>query len=104
MAGTCKRSGATNRRTVEITRHAMQRLEERVKSFAGYRSWQNLVNSARYEGRGEQNMTDNEYDWYLTHITHLHRSSQVRMLDGFAYIFMGNKGHARTLVTVIAVA
>ena len=53
MARTCTRSGATNRRTVEITRHAMQRLEERVKSFAGYRSWQNLVNTARYEGRGE---------------------------------------------------
>lgn len=104
MAGTCTRSEATNRRTVEITRHAMQRLEERVKSFAGYRSWQNLVNTARYEGRGEQNMTDEEYDWYLAHITHLHRSSQVRMMDGFAYIFMGNKGHARTLVTVIAVA
>ena len=67
MARTCTRSGATNRRTVEITRHAMQRLEERVKSFAGYRSGQNLVNTARYEGRGEQNMTDEEYDWYLTH-------------------------------------
>ena len=104
MARTVKKNGVAQRRTVEITNHAMQRLEERVKSFAGYRSWQNLVNTARYEGRGEQNMTDDEYEWYCTHITHLHRSSQVRMLGGFAYIFMGNKGHARTLVTVISVA
>lgn len=49
-------------------------------------------------------MTDAEYEWYQTHIKHLHPSSQVRILDGFAYLFMGNKGHARTLVTVIAVA
>lgn len=49
-------------------------------------------------------MTDAEYQWYTTHIKHLHKSSEVRILNGFAYLFMGNRGHARTLVTVIAVA
>jgi len=49
-------------------------------------------------------MTDEEFDWCTTHIHHLYKSSQVRIMDGFAYLFMGNKGHARTLVTVIAVA
>ncbi len=49
-------------------------------------------------------MTDAEYEWYITHITHLYSSSQVRIMNGFAFLFMGNKGHARTLVTVIAVA
>ena len=90
--------------SLEITRHAMQRLEERVKSFAGYRSWEHLVKTARYEGKNDYTMTDTEYEWCSTHINHLHKSSQVRLLDGFAYIFMGNKGHARTLVTVISMA
>ncbi|SDB28886.1 hypothetical protein SAMN02910317_01412 [Ruminococcaceae bacterium FB2012] len=49
-------------------------------------------------------MTDAEYEWYITHITHLNSSSQVRIMNGFAFLFMGNSGHARTLVTVIAVA
>jgi hypothetical protein len=31
-------------------------------------------------------MTDAEYQWFTTHIKHLHRSSQVRILDGFAYL------------------
>ncbi len=82
----------------------MSRLVDRVRSHDGYRSWQHMVKTARYEGRSESDMTDAEYEWYQTHIKHLHPSSQVRILDGFAYLFMGNKGHARTLVTVIAVA
>ena len=49
-------------------------------------------------------MTDAEYEWCLTHIKRLYRSSQVRILNGFAFLFTGNKGHARTLVTVIAVS
>ena len=88
--------------SLEITRHAMQRLKERVKTFSGYRSWQHLVKTARYEGRSDCTMSDEEYTWCSTHIKRLYKSSQVRLLDGFAYIFMGNKGHVRTLVTVIA--
>ena len=91
-------------KSVAITRHAMQRLEERVINYDGFRSWQHLVKTARYEGRSEVNMTDAEYDWYIKHITHLYNTSQVRIMNGFAFLFMGNKGHARTLVTVIAVA
>lgn len=88
---------------IEISQHAMQRLTERVTTFEGYRSWQHLVKTARYEGRDERTMTDEEYKWFSTHISHLYKSSKVRIFDGFLYLFMGNKGHARTLVTVIAV-
>ena len=90
-------------KSVEITKHAMQRLEERVITFDGFRSWQHMVNTARYEGRSVCNMTDAEYQWYKANIKHFHNSSQIRILNGFAFLFMGNKGHARTLVTVIAV-
>ena len=88
---------------VEITLHAMQRLQERVGSYDGYKSWQHLVKTARYQGRDEQTMTEYEYEWCSTNIKRLYRHSQVRMLDGYAFLFMGNKGHARTLVTVITV-
>ena len=89
---------------IEITNHAMKRLEERVQTHDGFKSWKHMVKTARYEGRSAVNMTDAEYEWYITHIPHLYNSSQVRIMNGFAFLFMGNKGHARTLVTVIAVA
>lgn len=89
---------------IEITHHAMQRLEERVQTHDGFRSWKHMVKTARYQGRSEVDMTDAEYEWYTKHITHLYNTSQVRMMNGFAFLFKGNKGHARTLVTVIAVA
>lgn len=94
----------TLRKPIEITRHAMQRLEERVITHDGFKSWQHMVRTARYEGRSEMNMTNAEYEWYRTHVNHLYSSSQVRILNGFAFLFMGNKGHARTLVTVLTVA
>lgn len=91
-------------RHVEITQHAMQRLQERVVFCNGYRSWQHMVRTARYEGRNESMMTDSEYEWFTNNIQHLSNSSQVRLLDGFAFIFKGDKGHARTLVTLIQAA
>lgn len=90
------------RKKIIITKHAMQRLNERVKSRAGYQSWAHFVSTARYNGRTDLTMTSEEYEWYLKNIRNLFRSSQVRVWNGFAFIFMGNKGHARTLVTVIA--
>lgn len=91
-------------KSILITRHARQRLEERVVTYDGFKNWHHMVKKARYEGRSEINMTDEEYKWYSSHIPHLYNSSQVRIMNGFAFLFMGNKGHARTLVTVIPVA
>lgn len=85
---------------VEITEHAMERLLERVKSHGGYRSWQHMVKEARYNGKPVSLMTDEEYRQCLKQVKHMCNSSQVRLLDGFFFIFRGNKGHARTLVTV----
>ena len=89
---------------IEITRHTWQRIEERVVNHDGFKDWQHMVKKARYEGRSVINMTDEEYKWYSTHISHLYNSSKVRIMNGFAFLFMGNKGYARTLVTVIPVA
>ena len=60
-----------HRGQIKITKHAMDRLKERVKSFIGYRSWEHLVKTARYEGRNDETMSDEEYTWCSTHINHL---------------------------------
>ena len=93
-----------NTKSVTITQHAMLRLKERVGTFAGFHSWEHLVRTARYRGKSATNMSDSEYEWVVSHVGHLTNSSKVRLMNGFAFLFMGNKGHARTLVTVIAMA
>jgi hypothetical protein len=90
-------------RVVHITEHAMQRLQERVVTHDGFRNWKQLVKKARYEGEILYGFTDEEYKWYEENISGLFNSSQVRLMNGFAFLFMGNHGHARTLVTVIKV-
>ena len=89
------------RKRVNITKHAMQRLKERVGSFEGYRSWQDLVQTARYKGTDQNDMPDVERKWCETNLHHLRKTVRVHSLNGYAFIFKGNKGHARTLITVI---
>ena len=86
---------------IKITNHAKQRLKERVATYKGYRSWEHLVRTARYSGKSEKTMNEAEYEWCATHLLSLYSSSKVRLWNGFVFLFMGNKGHARTLVTVI---
>lgn len=91
-------------RTVHITEHAMQRLRERVITHEGFRGWKQMVKKARYYGEIVCDFDDEEYHWYKENISGLFSSSQVRLMNGFAFLFMGDNGHARTLVTVIKVA
>ena len=90
-------------RTIHITEHAMQRLRERVITHEGFRGWKQMVKKARYYGKVLQDFTDEEYQWVKDNIHGL-SPSHIRLMNGFAFIFMGDNGHARTLVTVIKVA
>ncbi|SFB66543.1 hypothetical protein SAMN02910406_00092 [Ruminococcus albus] len=49
-------------------------------------------------------MDDTEIQWCRKKTHDLTSSAQIRIMNGFAFLFMGNNGHARTLVTVIKVA
>lgn len=62
-----------------------------------------MVKKARYYGKIIHDFDSEEYQWYKENISGLFSSSQVRLMDGFAFLFMGDNGHARTLVTVIKV-
>ena len=86
---------------IKITAHAKLRLKERIGSYTGYKNWNALVKAARYKGRTGRDLTSDEQTWCASHIKRLHSSSQIRILNGYAFLFMGNGGRARTLVTVI---
>ena len=88
---------------ITITEHAMDRLIQRVQNCDKYRSWKDLVKSARYKGDTIFTMPEWAYKYCIEHniLRRLDNSSQVRYYDGFFFIFRGQKGHARTLVTVI---
>lgn len=88
---------------IEITQHAMKRLKQRVKTHGTYRSWQLLVRTARYRGQNYLSMTQEQYDYVRKHFkkNNFTSSTEIRFLDGFFYVFAGNHGHARTLITVI---
>ena len=51
------------RKKITITAHAMKRLQERVKSHEGYRNWEHMASTARYDGKGKAYMTDKELEW-----------------------------------------
>ncbi len=91
------------RKRITITAHAMKRLQERVKSHEGYRNWGHMARTARYDGKGKAYMTNKELEWYNTNMKNIGRSCRVKLLNGFAFLFMGNNGHARTLITVLAI-
>lgn len=90
------------RKRITITAHAMKRLRERVKSYEGYRNWEHMASTARYEGKGSTSMTDEELEWCEANMKNIGQSCKVRLLNGFVFLFMGNNGHARTLVTVLS--
>ncbi len=90
-------------RKIHITEHAMQRLRERVITHEGFRGWKQFVKKARYYGEVAQDFTYEEIQWFENNIQGLN-PSHIRLMNGFAFLFMGDNGHARTLVTVIKVA
>ena len=97
----------SNKTTITITAHAQQRLEERIGinmySTYGYRSWSHMTKEARYSGMTLQTMPEVAYQYCCKHnlVNRMNNSSQVRLLNNYFFVFRGNGGHARTLVTVI---
>ena len=89
------------RSAIVITDHAMMRLKERVHTHEGFKSWKKLAAEARYAGKTPYEMDPEEKDWVDKKISRRFNRTQIRVYRGFAWIFMGNNGHARTLVTVI---
>lgn len=92
-----------NRKTsIKITKHADYRLKQRV-GIKDENTWQQFVKNARYKGDTINTMSEKHYEYCKKHglIAKLNNSTQIRYYKGFFFVFKGNNGHMRTLVTVI---
>ena len=70
-------------RKVKISGHAMLRLRERVQSYQayGYRSWNEMVRTARYKGRTYMMMDNSTREWYDHSLEGINHSNRARCLN-----------------------
>lgn len=89
------------RAKIEITYHAKQRLAERVPDIHPS-NYSQFVMSARYNGSPISYFYDKpEILNYLKKYFRSDNSTQLRVYRDCVFVFKGNKGKARTLVTVV---
>ena len=89
------------RAKIEITYHAKQRLAERVPDIHPS-NYTQFVMSARYNGAPIGDFNNNpEMLEYLYKYFRSDNSTQLRVYRDCVFVFRGNKGKARTLVTVV---
>jgi hypothetical protein len=91
-------------RKIEITTHAKQRLSERMPEI-NPRDYERMVQSARYRGLTEHELFKESPKFAKEVFKRFHKnnSTEVRFYKDHIFIFCGNKGHSRTLRTVVDV-
>lgn len=89
------------RKRIEITQHAKQRFKERFPDLC-IKNLQTIASKARYEGFQDQEF-EGEFRRFLESVTHKDVSTQIRISNGKIFVFKGNSGHCRTLLTLYPV-
>ena len=91
-----------NRKKIEITNHARQRLSERMPEIQP-RDYEKVVQSARYNGKTKHDLLKENPRFAQEVFKRFHKnnSTEVRVYKDHVFIFCGNKGHSRTLRTVV---
>ena len=91
-----------NMKKIEITAHARQRLSERMPDIQP-RDYERMVQSARYKGKTKYDLLkDNpKFAQEVFKRFRKNNSTEVRVYKDHVFIFCGNKGHSRTLRTVV---
>jgi hypothetical protein len=87
---------------INITVHARQRLSERMPEIAP-RDYEKVVQMARYKGKTKHELYK-ENPQFATAVFQRFKqnnSTEVRVYKDHVFIFCGNKGHSRTLKTVV---
>lgn len=87
---------------IEITAHAKQRLAERMPEIQP-RDYERMVQAARYKGltRYELFKENPKFAQEVFKRFRKNNSTEVRVYKDHVFIFCGNKGHSRTLRTVV---
>ena len=87
---------------IEITAHARQRLLERMPEIQPA-DYNRIAKEARYNGK-TQSILLKENPVFAKEVFkrfYANNSTQVRVYKDHVFIFCGNKGHSRTLRTVV---
>lgn len=87
---------------IEITAHARQRLLERMPDVQPA-DYDRIVKAARYNGKTQYDLLKENPAFAKEVFKRFHKnnSTQVRVYKDHVFIFCGNKGHSRTLRTVV---
>ena len=87
---------------IEITAHAKQRLLERMPEIQP-RDYERVAQSARYKGKTKYDLLKEnpKFAQEVFRRFHKNNSTEVRVYKNRVFIFCGNKGHSRTLRTVV---
>lgn len=87
---------------IEITAHAKQRLSERMSEIQ-LKDYNKVVQAARYNGKTKQELLKENPAFAKAVFQRFHQnnSTEIRVYKDHVFIFCGNKGHSRTLRTVV---
>ena len=89
-------------RRIEITAHAKQRFAERMPDI-NPKDYSAVAQSARYRGKTKSQLliSDPQFATALFKRFRGDNSTEIRVYKNHIFIFCGNKGHSRTLKTVV---
>lgn len=87
---------------IDITFHAKQRLSERMPEVQP-RDYDRVVQLARYNGKTEHDLMKESPKFAREVFKRFkaNNSTEVRVYKDHVFIFCGNRGHSRTLRTVV---
>ena len=90
------------RKNIEITAHAKQRLAERMPEIQP-KDYGRVAQAARYNGLTKYELLKEnpKFAHEVFRRFHQNNSTEVRVYKDHVFIFCGNKGHSRTLKTVV---
>lgn len=92
----------SQKRKIEITAHAKQRLSERMPDIQP-RDYERTAQSARYNGKTRYDLFKENPKFAQAVFKRFgkNNSTEIRVYKDHVFIFCGNKGHSRTLRTVV---
>lgn len=86
-------------RPVTVSHHAKQRIDERL-DLGRHKNAQEAAQAARYKGIPDTIITGEMKKW-LDRAYYKNNSTKIRIYNNCVFVFGGDSGHARTLITVI---
>lgn len=87
---------------VDLTFHAKQRMAERMPDIQ-QKDYEKIAQSARYKGKTKYDLLKEnpKFANAIFQRFKANNSTEVRVYKDHVFIFCGNKGHSRTLRTVV---